>query len=138
MKIRWSALLYCVVLLLPAACGDGGPSILKQDSDSLVVFKRVTLASTAPDRAEIELEVRTGTNFSKTAPDGTTIVLETSLGNFENNGSTTRVQTIGGHAVTTLILPEPSRLIITASSRNVEARLALDVNEDGSIAIDPY
>ena len=137
MKIRWSALLVCALLVLVAACGDGGPSILTHDSDSLVVFKRVTLASTAPDRAEIEIEVRTGTNFSKAAPDGTEVIIETSLGTFENNGSTTEVQTVGGHAVTTLILPEPSRLVITARAHDVEARLALDVNEDGSIAIDP-
>jgi hypothetical protein len=137
MKIPWLILLISVALSIVTACGDGGPSLLTHDGDSLVLFKRVTLAADASYRAEIEIEVRTGSNFSNMAPDGTTVVLETTFGVFENNGPRIEAKTVGGRAVNTLILPEPSRITITARSHNVEAQLVIDVNEDGSIQLDP-
>lgn len=137
MKIRWSFLLVGIAMVNVVACGDGGPDLFNHDKDILVLFNRVTLASYAPDRAEIEIEVRTGSNLSQMAPDGTEVALETSLGAFGNNGPSTVARTIGGRVVVTLILPEPSRLTVSARSRNAEARLVIDVNEDGSIQLDP-
>ncbi len=137
MKIRWPVFLVGFTILVVAACGDGGPSLIKHDTDHLVLFKRITLASDARDRAEIELEVRTGSDFSKTVPDGTAVVLETSLGVFEGHGSHVEIPTDGGRVVATLILPEPSRLTITARSHDAESHLILEVNPDGSIRIDP-
>lgn len=136
MKIRWPVLLVGIAILTTAACGDF-PSLLSHDKDSLILFKRVTLASDARDRAEIEIEVRTGADFSKVVPDGTVITLQTTLGTFENNGSRIEARTVRGHATATLILPEPSRLTVAATCNEVEARLTLDVNEDGSIQLDP-
>ncbi len=137
MKIRWPVFLVGMAVITLAACGDGGPSFIKHDTDHLLLFKRVTLAADARDRAEIELEVRTGSDFSKMAPDGTMVVLETSLGVFEDYGPRIEAQTNGGHVVVTLMLPEPSRLTVIARSHDAESRLVVDVNPDGSIRIDP-
>ena len=136
MKIRWPVLLVVIAILSATACSDF-PSFLSHDKDSVILFKRITLAADAPGRAEIEIEVRTGADFSKMAADGTVVTLETSLGAFENQSSRIEARTVGGHATEILILPEPSRLTLTASSGEVEARLTLDVNEDGSIQLDP-
>ena len=53
MKARRSVLLVITLMIITTACGDGGPSFLTH-SDNLVEFKRVTLATDAPDRLEIE------------------------------------------------------------------------------------
>ena len=102
-----------------------------------MLFKRVTLAADARDRAEIELEVRTGSDFSNIAPEGTPVTLETSAGAFENNGPRIEAKTVGGHIVATLILPEASRFTVTARSDDVESHLVIDVNTDGSIELNP-
>jgi hypothetical protein len=136
MKIRWPALLVAVAILSASACSDF-PSLLSHDKDSLILFKRVTLAADAPDRAEVEIEVRTGTDFSEMAPDGTLVTLRTSLGWFAENGPRIEAPTVGGHMTATLILPEPSRLTLSASCGDVEAQLSLDVHDDGSIQLDP-
>ena len=138
MKMAWSILLVGIAISTVTACGDGGPGLFQHDADNLVLFKRVTLASDARDRAEIEIEVRTGSNFSEMAPDGTAVVLETSAGAFENNGPRIEATTFCGRTVNTLILPEPSRITITARSHHVEAQLVIDIKEDGSITLDPY
>ena len=138
MKIRWSILLVGIAISTVTACGDGGPGLLKHDADNLVLFKRVTLASDARDRAEIEIEVRTGSDFSRMAPDGTVVILETSFGHFANGGARIEAQTVGGHAVEKLTLPGPSTLTITARSQDAVSQLVIDVKEDGSIALDPY
>lgn len=137
MKIRWPVLLVGIAIVTIAACSDDGPNLFRHDKESLVLFNRVTLASYAPDRAEIEIEVRTGSDFSRAAPDGTEVVLEASRGAFENDGRRIVVRTLGGRAVGTLVLPEPSRLIVSARSHDAEARLVIDVNDDGSIQLDP-
>lgn len=137
MKISRSVLLVGIAILTCGACSDSGPSLIKHDADYLVLFKRVTLASDARDRAEIELEVRTGSDFSKIAPDGTPVTLETSAGVFEDNGPTVEATTVGGHIVATLILPEASRFTVAAQSHDVEARLVIDVTDDGSIQLNP-
>ena len=137
MKIRWPVLLVGVAILAASACGDGGPSLVKHDTDLLVLFKRVTLAADARDRAEIELEVRTGSDFSNIAPDGTPVTLETSAGSFEHNGPRIEAKTVGGHIVATLILPGPCRFTVTARSDDVESRLVIDVDADGSIRLEP-
>ena len=138
MKIRWPILLVGFAFLVVAGCGDDGPSLIKNDADRLVLFKRVTLASDARDRAEIELEIRTGSNFSKMVPDGTVVTLETSSGTFADGGSRIEAATVGGHIVQVLILPEPSRLTVTARSRDAESQLLIDVKNDGSIQVDPH
>ncbi len=138
MKIRWSILLVGIAISTVTACGDGGPGFLKHDADNLVLFKRVTVASDARDRAEIEIEVRTGSDFSRMAPDGTTVVLETSFGSFENGSRRIETRTVSGHAVEKLTLPGPSRLTVTARSRDAESHLVIDVAEDGSLTLDPY
>ena len=137
MKIRWPVLLLGVAILTQSACGDGGPSLIKHDTDFLVLFKRVTLAADARDRVEIELEVRTGSDFSKIAPEGTAVTLETSAGAFENAGPRIEAKTVGGHVVAILILPDASRFTVTARSDDVESRLVIDVNTDGSIQLNP-
>ncbi len=137
MKIRLSILLVGIAISAVTACGDGGPGLLKHDADNLVLFKRVTVASNARDLAEIEIEVRTGSDFSRMAPDGTLVVLETSFGTFENGSHLIETRTIGGHAVENLRLPGPTRLTVTARSHDAESRLVIDVREDGSITLDP-
>jgi len=138
MKIRWSILLVGIAISTVTACGDGGPGLFNHDADTLVLFKRVTLASDARDRAEIEIEVRTGSDFSRMAPDGTVVALETSFGFFENGSPRIETATVGGHAVEMLTLPGPSRLTITARSSDAKSRLVIDVKDDGSITLDPY
>jgi len=137
MKARWCVLLVVALMLVVSSCGDGGPSLLTQDKGLLVLFKRVTLAADAPDRAEIEIEVRTGSNFSQPAQDGTRVTVETSLGKFEDGGSRIETSTVGGRAVVTLILPGAAHLTVTARTHDVEVRLNMVVNADGSVHIGP-
>jgi len=136
MKVRFCVLLVGALLLVISGCGDAGPSILTHSSDSLVLFKRVTLALDAPDRAEIEIEVRTGSEFAQPAPDGTTVIVETSLGEFEGNGPRIETETIGGRAVVTLVLPGAAHLTITAIVDNVESELGLIVDGRGSLRLE--
>jgi len=137
MKIRWPVFLVGVAILALSACGDGGPSLIRHDTDLLVHFKRVTLAADARDRLEIELEVRAGSDFSNIAPEGTPVILETSAGVFEHNGPRMEAKTLGGHIVATLILPDASRFTLTARAGDVESSLVIDVTSDGSIQVDP-
>jgi len=60
MKARWSLLLVIALTIGATSCGDGGPNLLNPGNDWLVKFKRVTLATDAPDRLEIEIVVKTG------------------------------------------------------------------------------
>jgi len=137
MKVRWCVLLVVALTLIVSSCGDGGPNLLTQDKRHMVLFKRVTLAADAPDRAEIEIEVRTGADFSQPAPDGTRISIVTSLGQFEGGSSRIDTSTDGGRAVVTLILPGAAHLTVTANTRDVEARLMIVVNDDGSLQLGP-
>ncbi len=137
MKVRWSVLLVFVLMLIVSSCGDGWPNLLTQDKGHMLLFKRVTLAADAPDRAEIEIEVRIGADFSQTAPDGTRISIATSLGQFEGGGSRIDTSTEGGRAVVTLILPGAAHLTVTANTHDVEARLMIVVNDDGSLQLGP-
>ncbi len=137
MKARWCVLLVVALTLVVASCGHDGPNLLTQDKGLLVLFKRVTLAADAPGRAEIEIEVRTGTDFSLPAPDGTRLSVETSLGEFEGGGSRIGTSTVGGRAVVTLVLPGAAHLKITASTNDVEAQLTIVVNPDGSVQVGP-
>jgi hypothetical protein len=135
MKVRCCVLLVGTLLLFASACGDGGPSILTHQSHSLVLFKRVTLAAESPDRAEIEIEVRTGAEYSQPAPDGTQVVVETSLGEFEGNGPRIETETVGGRTVVTLVLPGAAHLTVTAIVDNVESELGLIVDGRGSLQL---
>ena len=134
MKVRWCVLLVSFSILLATACGDGAPDLLGHKT-SLIQFKRVTLASDAPDRAEIEIEVRTGPEFSEPAHDGTAIVVETSVGQFE--GGSPRVETVthGGRALVTLVVPEEANLTVTATVDRTECQLTMIVDSDGSLRI---
>jgi hypothetical protein len=136
MKARWSVLLVIAVMVVATSCGDGGPSLISHDSDRLVEFKRVTLASDAPDRLEIEIVVRTGDDYSELAPDGTKISVETSISEFEGNGPRIETSTIGGHAVVRLVLhPGAAHTVVTARVDDVEAQLSLVVDKNGSMRI---
>lgn len=135
MKVHWCVLLVGLAVLLTTACGDDGPDIFGQEN-SLIQFKRVTLASDAPDRAEIEIEVRTGPHFSQPAPDGTKVVIKTSSGFFEDGGAVMETTTAGGRALITLVLPGPTHLQVTAAVDGTEGRLTMIVDQDGSLRVD--
>lgn len=135
MKVRWCVLLVGFSVLLSSACGDGAPDILGHHKNSLIQFKRITLASDAPDRVEIEIEVLTGSDFSRPAPDGTTVVVETTVGHFEGRGPRVETTTIGGHALVTLILPGETHLTVKAVVNDTESRLTMIVDGDGSLRI---
>ncbi len=136
MKARRSVLLVVGLILIVTSCGDGGPSILKNGDDRLVEFKRVTLAADAPDRLEIEIVVRTGHDFSELAPDGTTIVVDTTISEFEGNGPLIETSTVGGHAVVRLVLlPGTAHAVVTARVDEVEAQLSIVVDEYRSIRL---
>jgi hypothetical protein len=137
MKARWCVLLVVALTLIVASCGNDGPILLTQDKGFLVLFKRVTLAPDTPGRAEIEIEVRTGADFSLPAPDGTRLSVETSLGQFEGGGSRIDTSTVGGRAVVTIVLPGAAHLKVTASTDDVEAQLTVVVNPDGSVQVEP-
>jgi hypothetical protein len=130
-------LLFGALVLVAAACGDDGPKLFGHDDEHLLLFKRVTLAADARDRAEIEIEVRSGPDFAEPAPDGTTVAFETTGGVFVGSGSVVETATSCGHAVVTLLLPEPGQLAITASVRDSETCLLLELSDDGSIRIAP-
>ena len=135
MRARRGVLLVIVLMVFATSCGDGGPSFLAH-TDNLVEFKRVTLATDAPDRLEIEIMVRTGLDYSQPVPDGTRVVLETSISEFEGNGPRIEVSTIGGHAVVRLVLqPGAAHTVVTARVDKVESRLSIVVDEYGSMRI---
>ena len=136
MKARWSVLLVVALMMVATSCGDGGPNILNPGDDWLVKFKRVTLATDAPDRLEIEIIVKTGSDFSEPAPDGTKVAVETSISEFEGNGPVIETSTIGGHAVVRLVLhPGAAHTVVTARVDDVEARLSVVVDENGSMRL---
>ena len=136
MKARWTVLLVIAVLIGATSCGDGGPGILNSDNDWLVKFKRVTLANDAPDRLEIEIVVKTGSDFTEPAPDGTKIFVETSISEFEGNGPVIQTSTIGGHAVVRLVLhSDAAHTVVTARVEDVEVQLSVVVDEHGSMRL---
>ena len=136
MRARWSVLLLVALMVFAASCGDGGPNLPTQGDGWLVKFKRVTLATDAPDRLEIEIVVRTGSDFSEPAPDGMIVLVETSFGEFEGNGPYIKTSTIGGHALVRLVLPkDPARMIVTAAVEDVESQLSIVVDEHGSMRL---
>ena len=136
MKARWSVLLVIAMMIGSTSCGDGGPNVLNSGDDWLVKFKRVTLATDAPDRLEIEIVVKTGSDFSEPAPDGTIIAVETSISEFEGNGPVIETSTIGGHAVVRLVLhSEAAHTVVTARVDDVEVRLSIIVDENGSMRL---
>jgi len=136
MKARRSVLLVVAMLIVALSCGDGGPSLISHNKDRLVEFKRVTLAAEAPDRLEIEIVVRSGIDYSELAPDGTKVSIETSISEFEGNGPLIETSTIGGHAVVRLVLhPGAAHTVVTAKVDDVEARLSIVVDDNGSMRI---
>jgi len=136
MTARRSFLLVVALIFIATSCGDGGPSILNPGGDWLVKFKRVTLATDAPDRLEIEIIVKTGSDFTEPAPDGTKVVVETSISEFEGNGPIIETSTIGGHAVVRLVLhSDAAHTVVTARVDDVEARLSVVVDEHGSMRL---
>ena len=136
MKARWSVLLVIALTMVVTSCGDDGLGLLNHTNDQLVEFKRVTLASDAPDRLEIEIVVRTGLDFTEPAPDGTKIIVETSISEFEGNGPLVETSTIGGHAVVRLVLRNgAAHTIVTARVGKAEAQLSIVVDERGSMRI---
>jgi hypothetical protein len=137
MKARWFVLLVVALVFVVTSCGDGGPNLPTQSKGWLALFKRVTLAADEPGRAEIEIEVRTGPDFSEPAPDGTKIHVETTLGTFVGGDRQTEATTISGRAVVTLVLPGAAHLTVTARAHDVEVHLAMAVTADGSLQLDP-
>lgn len=136
MKARWSVLLVIALMIGATSCGDGGPNFLNHGTDWLVKFKRITLATDAPDRLEIEIVVRTGSDFSEPAPDGTRVFVETSISEFEGNGPLMETSTTGGHAVVRLVLrPGPAHTVVTARVDEVEAQLSIVVDQHGSMRL---
>jgi len=136
MKARRGVLLVILLMIVTTSCGDGGPNLLNPGNDWLVKFKRVTLAVDAPDRLEIEIVVRTGHDFSEPAPDGTKIVVKTSVSEFEGNGPLIEASTIGGHAVVRLVLHAgAAHTVVTARVDEVEAQLSVVVDDHGSMRV---
>jgi hypothetical protein len=135
MKPRRCVLLVALIIVA-SSCGDGGPNLPTQNESWLVQFKRVTLASETPDRLEIEIVVRTGSDFSEPARDGTKVAVGTSHSEFEGNGSRIEASTSGGHALVTLVLPPgPTHMVVTAVVEDVETRLSIVVDEHGSMRL---
>ena len=137
MRARWCVILIVAMMSVVTSCGDGGPNLPTQSKDWLALFKRVTLAADEPGRAEIEIEVRTGADFSKPAPDGTKVRVETTLGTFVGGGRQIETATIGGRAVVTLVLPGAAHLTVTARTHDVEVHLPMVVTADESLQLGP-
>lgn len=138
MRARWCVILIVAIMIVVTSCSDGGPNLPTQSKDWLALFKRVTLAADEPGRAEIEIEVRTGPEFSQPAPDGTKIHVETTLGSFVGGDRHIETTTMGGRALVTLDLPDAAHLAITARTHDVEAHLAMVVTADGSLQLGPF
>ncbi len=136
MTTRRSVLLIIAIVFVATSCGDGGPNLLNPGDDWLVKFKRVTLATDAPDRLEIEIVVKTGLDFSEPAPDGTKVRVETSTSEFEDNGPMIETSTVGGHAVVRLVLHSgAAHTVVTARVDDVEVQLSVVVDEHGSMRL---
>lgn len=136
MKARRSVLLVIFVMIVATSCGDGGPNLLTNKDHRLVEFKRVTLAADDPERLEIEIVVRTGPDFSELVPDGTKVMVETTISEFEGNGPLIETSTIGGHAVVRLVLqPGAAHTVVTARVEDVEAKLSIVVDQYGSMRL---
>ena len=136
MKAFRAVLLVIALMVVATSCGDGGPDLLNPGSDWLVKFKRVTLATDAPDRLEIEIVVKTGSDYSEPAPDGTKVAVETSISEFEGNGPIIETSTIGGHAVVRLVLHSgAAHTVVTARVEDVEVRLSVVVDDHGSMRL---
>jgi len=137
MKARWCVILVVAMILVSTSCSDGGPNLPTQSKSWLALFKRVTLAADEPGRAEIEIEVRTGPEFSEPAPDGTKIQVETTLGSFVGGDLHIETATLGGRALVTLNLPGAAHLTVTARTHDVEAHLEMVVTAGGSLQLGP-
>ena len=137
MRARWCVILIVAMIFVVTSCGDGGPNLPTQSKDWLALFKRVTLAADEPGHAEIEIEVRTGADFSDPAPDGTKIHVETTLGSFVSGDRHIETTTLGGRAVVTLVLPGAAHLTVTARAHDVEVHLEMVVTADGSLQLRP-
>ena len=137
MRARWCVVLIVAMIFVVTSCGDGGPNLPTQSKDWLALFKRVTLAADEPGHAEIEIEVRTGANFSEPAPDGTKIRVETTLGSFVDGDRHIEATTLSGRAVVTLVLPGAAHLTVTARAHDVEVHLEMVVTADGSLQLRP-
>ena len=137
MRARWCVILIVAIMFLVTSCGDGGPNLPTQSKGWLALFKRVTLAADEPGRAEIEIEVRTGPDFTEPAPDGTKIDVEPTLGPFVGGDRHIEAATIRGRAVVSLVLPGAAHLTVTAKAHDVEVSLAMAVTADGSLQLDP-
>ena len=136
MTARRSVLLIFALIFIASSCGDGGPNLMNPGDDWLVKFKRVTLATDAPDRLEIEIVVKTGSDFSEPAPDGTKVVVTTSISEFEGNGPIIETSTFGGHAVVRLVLhSRAAHTVVTARVDEVEVQLSVVVDERGSMRL---
>ena len=136
MTARRSFLLVVALMFIATSCGDGGPNILNSGNDWLVKFKRVTLATDSPDRLEIDIVVRTGSDFSEPAPDGTKILVATSISEFEGNGPIIETSTTGGHAMVRLVLnSDAAHTVVTARVEDVEVQLSVVVDEHGSMRL---
>jgi len=136
MKARWGVLLVIAMMLVIQSCGNDGPNPLNRSNDWLVKFKRVTLATDAPDRLEIEIVVCTGQDFTLPAPDGTKVVVETSISEFEGNGPVAVSSTVSGRAIFRLILqPGVSHTVVVTRVDEAAARLSIVVDEKGSLRI---
>ena len=136
MTARRSVLLIFALIFIATSCGDGGPNLMNPGDDWLVKFKRVTLATDAPDHLEIEIVVKTGLDFSEPAPDGTKVVVTTSISEFEGNGPIIETSTFGGHAVVRLVLHfRAAHTVVTARVDDVEVQLSVVVDEHGSMRL---
>ena len=136
MTARRSVLLIIALVFIVTSCGDGGSNLLNPGDGWLVKFKRITLATDAPDRLEIEIVVKTGSDFSEPAPDGTKVAVETSISEFEGNGPMIETSTIGGHAVVRLVLHSgAAHTVVTARGDDVEVQLSVVVDEHGSMRL---
>ena len=137
MRVRGLVLLVGALATLGLACTETAPDLPTQDKGWLVLFKRVTFATDTPGLAEIEIEVRTGAHLTAPAPDGTKVLVDTTSGRFEGDGTTMEVTTNAGRAVLMLILHQPSGTTLTAKVHHAEARLTIDIDDRGKVKIGP-
>ena len=137
MRFRPSVLLVVALILFAASCSDDDTSILDGGKHWLVQFHRLTLASDTPDRLEVEVEVLTGANLAQRAPDGTAVIVSTTVGAFETGGGRAEIQTVGGYALALLELPadRPAGGTITARVGEVATAMEILVDEAGSMQL---
>jgi hypothetical protein len=123
--------------LVAMACGDDDTSILDGGKHWLVQFHRLTVASDTPDRLEVEIEVLTGANLVQRAPDGTAVIVSTTVGAFETGAGRAEIRTEGGYALALLELPadRPANGTITARVGEAEATMKILVDRTGAMQL---